>query len=828
MSLNRAILATACALCLGLACGAFAAEGASSARDAALKAAMNKRIRVQVKEKSFEQTVRELCRAAGLKSRDLKIGSGPAPKSNRRGSPMRALGGGRFESFVRCRTGDGRRSYTVQMARALPLKQVLAVVCDFEGVAPRVVGGRLVTAGAGQVAADTPFDASEFERLRGNINVPVERDWRRAVRLILENDARSVMESQDGKAYTSANLEKSPMVKAMAMSLGALKAHDRKDAVRIWLLCRAAYGLWWYDSQGRDKRVMGQLASIIKEVDRLEAAGAGKKNLKELGEVLTKIYRSSGNVQYAHGNIGLTRTPEVLLKHCMADGYFAAAHAWETLEDRPAAARAMRKCAYYYAETYRWRYDHMWSRYFDMYHGLLDDKARLQAAREDLVTGARHFRDDKALYMAHPADWKCKECGRGREAHAADKDKLIARFTVRLARALAANGLFEEAAGKYREALELDPADGGYVGRRRTLRTGRAGIGSSTVEAEHPPRAPRIMLELADVLCQAGRAGKAIELLKSEIKKTPANPVFVGKLAGLYERAGRKPEAIAAWKQYIELLPGETRHDKGRKARAEHRIAVLEGRVKEGLKTDLSDPETRKLYEQLNSEVGKMLLERRYEAGLALLRSEALKRFPQDSGFLRREIEFLRRMGRSDEAAAKLVAFNKMHPDHAKYIARLRGQSTQPGTGGNAREYSSFMKELMALRMGRNRNNEKALKMIREGLVKFPERGASLATQEVSLLKRAAKYDEAVKRAREHAVKYPDSKLELMNDEIDCLIRAGKKAEARKRLKEFEAAASKAGGRRVLYYQRKVERLRRKLNGGGIEPGRGDRRRRRR
>jgi tetratricopeptide (TPR) repeat protein len=617
------------------------------------------------------------------------------------------------------------------------------------------------------------------------------------------------------------------MARSAVKSLAALKGHPEKDAVRIWLLSRAAHGLWDYYRQAgsstQRSTVNGQVVSIMNEVEELEKSGAGKKNLKELGEVLKKTYRSSGDVQYAHGNIGWTRPPEVLLKHCMADGYFAAANSWNDLEDRAAAARAMRRCAYYYAETYRWRSEHVWRRYFDMYYGLLDDKARLEAAREDVIAGAKRFEDDKALYMAHPADWKCKECGRGREAHVADRAKEFARFVVRLARALAANGLYEQSAGKYRQALKLDPVDGGYVSRRKTLRTGRAGLGASRIEAEHPPRAPMMIMELADALEKAGQLEEALGLLKKLVSKPPASAALVGKLAGFYERAGRKPAAIAAWKQYIELLPGETRGDRARKARAEHRIAVLEGRFEGGLKTDLSDPATRKLHQELNAEISKMLLDRRYEAGLALLRSDALRHFPQDRGFLRREMEFLRRMGRREELAAKQAAFARLFPDHAAWMRKVRGQSAQPRTGGGSQEYSAFMKEVMALSMGRNADYEKALKVLREGVGRFPDRKVSLARREVKILARAKRHDERVKLAREYAGKYPDDRCEFMSEEIESLIATGSKAQARKRLQEFEAAVAKVSGRRTWYYRRKIERLKRQLNGGGGGPALGGR-----
>jgi tetratricopeptide (TPR) repeat protein len=779
-----------------------------------VKAAMNKRITVQLKDKSFEDTIRALCKAAGIN--DVKVGPGQKPSARSRSSRTHGIGG----STVRYKNDKGSRYYSVTIVKPLPLKDILKTICGMEALTPQIIDGRLVVMDAGQAAAELPFRARDFKVPLGwRIKIPVNRDWRKAVKFILNADAKGMVEDEAGKSYSIAELEKIPSIQCLLKALGALKGHPEKDAVRAWLLSETASRLWGHyhfkakSVEGR--KAMGQVIAIMKEVESLEKSGAIKKGLKELAEVIKKASKESPVIFYAHGNIGWTSPADMLLKLKMVDGYHGAAQAWKHLRDTKAAAKAMRKALYFSMAVY-----YGGDQLFSHYSSLLPKEERIKAAREGLEFSLKRFAKCKAHFEALPETWKCKGCGEGKKEHIAERAQFPARFHVRLGMALATGGDWAEAVKNYQAALKLDPVNGGYSrNSSAVIRTNRGWVRTR----DETPKASHIVLIMARMLHKAGQADKAIEVMKDQIKKTPTNHQLLSQLAGWYAEAGKKAEAIAAYKQYIELRAeaGSDKYVKAALAHVKRRIAVLEGRIVEGPKTDLSNPETRKLHEQFDKEIWKLLRERRYEQGLALLRSDALKIFPGDLRFMGREITFLSRIkGKEAELKEKLLALKKLHPQQANYVDGQLQALARKVSGIN-----EYIRQVFDL--SRQGKSDKALELIRAGYAKFPDQQASLASQEVSILKRTKKYDEAAKLARKYAKKYPDRRLRFTSEEIECLIAAGKKDEARKRLKEFEAAVSRLERHRGGRYARVIPRLRAKLEGKTFDPGRRRPRRRR-
>ncbi len=768
-------------------CALLLSGTARGGTDARVQAALNKRIKVQIEEKSFEEAVRALCKAAGLT--DVKVGPGEKPSAGSRSTRTSSIGGYRSGSSMRCRSAHGERYYSVTIARPLPLKDILKEVCDVEALTPNVIEGRLVIMDPAQVAAEMPFRAEEYRKVAGRVNVPVERDWRKAVEFILQTGAKGTIERHEGKIYSIGELKKIPSIQCLVKALGALKGHPEKDAVRVWLLSEAArrlQGHYHYRAKTREGRqAMGQIIAIMREVDSLEKEGACKKKLEALGKVIKKTAKSASNMTYAHGHIW-GRAPELLLKHKMAYGYHGAAQARKQLGDDKAAAESMHKALYLHMPAYCYGGD--W--WFSAYSKLLPQAERAKAAREGLEYSLKRFAKFKAHFESLPDDWICRDCGEDKASHIADMAGRPARFHVRLAKALAADGDYAEAVKHDRSALKLDPEYGGQ-----------------TRSAEWGAGPQRTVLDMAKTLSKAGQLEKAIDVMKEQIKKTPADHGLVIKLAGWYEQAGRKAEALAAYKQYIELKPPSVSY-------AKTRIAVLEGRIIEGPKSDLSDPENRKLHEQLSKETWKLFTERRIEEGLALVRSEALRHFPQDAVFLRREIDFLGRMkGKETERKEKLLAYRKLHPQLAPWADQQLQILTRKASG-----FNDYMRQVFDLR--RHRDDNKALAMVREGYKKFPEHKASLAAQEVDILRRVKKYDEALKLARECAKKYPDQKLAFVKEEVECLIAAGKKVEAGKCLRELEAEVSKLGERQAWRFKSTVRYLKAKLEGKPFRPTR--------
>jgi hypothetical protein len=164
------------------------------------EAALGSRIRVQIEDRPFDEAVRALCKAAGLEAVRVEPGRKPNPTS--RGWRRQSIGGVRSGSSAGWKDADGERLYSVAMAKPLPLREVLRSICEMEARTPKVAGGELVIADAGAAAAEEPFNAKEFDTFAGRVRVPVQRDWRRAVRFILQTGAVGMVEDQEeGKPF---------------------------------------------------------------------------------------------------------------------------------------------------------------------------------------------------------------------------------------------------------------------------------------------------------------------------------------------------------------------------------------------------------------------------------------------------------------------------------------------------------------------------------------------------------------------------------------------------------------------------------------------------
>ena len=801
---SRAMLpAAGCLLALFLVPRAAARAG----EGAALRQALGRRITVEVKDKPFDAAVRAMCRAAGIRDPEVGQPRKRSPGGGGRGS--QGLGRRGREGRVSYRDAGGARLYSVQLTRPQPLKSLLKIICDQEGgdAGFRVAGDKLVvgTAAPAGPARAVKFRPGDFGRFRDRNNpesvrvVPV-RDWRKAVEFIIRTGAQGIVENYNyyngGGRRSSADAYERPSVKCLVRALGVLKAYREKDAVRAWMLSEAALRYWEQHrtyAALKDRaalEAMKHVAGMMQEVEGLEKTGAVKKNLAALAAAIRKGARGNRNVTYAHRDLARIKSDEVLFKYQLSWGYLAAARALEHMGDRKAASRAMDKAAHYPLAL-----DANADWWLPLHYLLLPVDKKAEAAAADLAGVTERLRKARDRYRALPADWKHPVSGLDREMLLKVVDAVQARYHYRLGLQQTAAGLHEQAHRSFTAAMSLDPFDGGYhrATDKRRLLIGHFLVDGGEMETSDIPRVVRLA---ADALEKAGKPKEALEFTMKQVAAGRADDRLLLHLAKSCEAAGRNDDAISAYKRYLAGNPEKSVDIRLQSDYARTRLAVLEGRIVEGPRSDVSDPETRKLREQVSREVSKMLSARRYEAGLAMVRSEALKHFPGDFDFLKREVEFLEKLpGREAELKKKLLALKKLHPQQARWV-QGRLEHLDRRTSG----FDALLRRAQELQ--RAKKYDEAVKVLRAGHKQFENRRPDLIVSELHLLRSAKRYEKMIELARDAAGKYPDHKCDFLAMEMYHYLRTGNTAELKKRAPEFNAAYSKLEGRQARRYSR--------------------------
>jgi tetratricopeptide (TPR) repeat protein len=430
-------------------------------------------------------------------------------------------------------------------------------------------------------------------------------------------------------------------------AVAALKAHSENDAVRMWLLSIAAYGLQSvnsYTGSQPSKTQLQQAVTAAREAEGIINSPDAEKAFPELAELLVKHYTPAC---FPPG------TPEKqLLNSFFSKGCYAAAYCSLRLHDSETARK------YFREQAYR-RLARGCDCGFPRYHEFLSGEGSVWTGVPDIAT----LKPDNATYLK-----AAKE-----DLAAAEKiglgDTQMAQFHYRLSQALLRSNEQSEVASEMTRALALDPVGGG-------LSLSTVWCRRESKPLDESERRETVVAECASALSKSAQTDKAIELLLAERKKKPASVILLHQLALTYDSMNKKDLARTVCTEILDLYPCDLQ--------AALWLRLLDGKAKEEKNPDGSikilDPEGEKGRAEakaLGQKIGPLAKSKKWDEILALAQEARKSADPKSSlGFESRsqEIQALGMLGRLEEASDALGQLEAAYrgDDERRFCVKLR------------------------------------------------------------------------------------------------------------------------------------------------------------
>lgn len=392
------------------------------------------------------------------------------------------------------------------------------------------------------------------------------------------------------------------------------------------------------------------------------------------------------------------------------------------------------------------------------YHAL---KAELAFANQDLASAASELQlalvyDSDSAYLTLELAWVRLKLGSLPKAEKlADRALVLdpgsGEAWVVKSRAQLGRGETQAAERSLKRALDLDPQsiDTAIELARLFSKNGRVNDALQLLSrtAERSPRSPEPLAEIARIEVDRSRLSAASQALETALSRDPHNLPIAAALVSIYERQARWEDAVARWREVVELAPGDVDALFGA-ARAELWVGRDEqaDRYVETIQSMHRGPE-------IDQQIGLLYAsEGRFDRAVSFL-SEVVRAAPSDPRLRFAYASALEQIGNREAALAELELIG---PEHELYVeARVR-------IGGILLELGRFDRARLA---------------IRSALERMP-RSAPLIVFHATLLERSGQPEDALKALRAARKSAQEERnvaadLELADAESALLVRSG-------------------------------------------------------